>query len=65
MKVLSDKVAERKTRVELTDREIQQITRGLLFDNSNNDENEPLYTQFDGLRVQLGLRLLATDGREV
>jgi hypothetical protein len=56
--------AGRKTAVELTDRDIQLITRGLLKDETpsgidNGDENVYLYVEFANLRESLGLEPIA------
>ena len=56
MKVVpSDRPLERITTVELTDKEIQFITRGLLNDSRDNDANGDLYGDFDNLLDELML----------
>jgi hypothetical protein len=54
MKVIpNDKPLDRLTLVELTDKEIQFIARGLLNDSRDNDANGDLYGEFDNLMDDL------------
>lgn len=49
---------ERKTTVELSDRELQLVERALFTDKTNEDENADLYEEFRVLRRDLRLSAL-------